>query len=185
MRGKRSTNRSIGNVASSVRTQSRFSRAVTRARSLASGNRDYVEELAVGSELGLLRLSQRRRWLLSAVVLGLIATVFVWLAVIRFPFGASAVLFGGFDSNLRSRNVSLQTVLVGAIPFVPPFISAFALGHLLFPSPPEPEIASGMMATFDYRQKSNKRYLIVIAAGMVGAVNSILIIIAITSLTGH
>jgi hypothetical protein len=35
--------------------------------SITSGNRDYVEELALGSEIGLLELSQRRRWLLGAV----------------------------------------------------------------------------------------------------------------------
>jgi hypothetical protein len=152
---------------------------------MATGQRDYVEELAVGSEAGLLKLSQRRRWLLAAVVFGLGATILIWVAVLRFPFAASDVFFSGFNSNLRSRNISLQTFLVGSIPFVPPFMSAFALAHLLFPSPPEPEVAFGLMSTFEYRQKSNKRYLIVIAAGMAGALNCLLIIIAMTSLTGH
>jgi hypothetical protein len=144
-----------------------------------------VEDLAAGSEAGLLKLSQRRAWLLPAFIFGLIVTVFIWIVALRFPYTASRILSNGFNSNLPSRYSTFLTVLVVSIPFAPPFISLFALGNLMFPSPPEPEIAFGVMSTFEYRQQSNKRYLIVIAAGMFGALNCILLLIAISSATGN
>jgi hypothetical protein len=159
--------------------------ALRRALSLAVSKLNYVEDLAAHSESGLLNLTQRRTWLLSAFVFGLIATVFVWIAALHFPYAASGILLNGFNSNLPSRYSTLLTVLVMSIPFAPPFISLFALGNLLFPSPAEPEIACGVMSTFEYRQKSGKRWLILIAAGMLGALNCILLAIAISSATGN
>ena len=166
-------------------TRSKISRALRGALSLAMSKRNYVEDLAADSESGLLKLTQRRTWLLSAFIFGLTATVFVWIAALRYPYAASGVLSNGFNSNLPSRYSTLLTVLVMSIPFAPPFISLFALGNLLFPSPPEPEIASGVMSTFEYRQESNKRWLIFIAAGMFGALNCILLVIAISGATGN
>jgi hypothetical protein len=168
-----------------VLPQSKISRALGRALSLAKSKRNYVEDLAANSESGLLKLTQRRTWLLPVFVSGLIATVLVWIAALRFPYAASGILSNGFNSNLPSRYSTLLTVLVMSIPFTPPFISLFALGHLLFPAPPEPEIVSGVMSSFEYRQRSTKRWLIVIAAGMFGALNCILLVIAISSATGN
>ena len=168
-----------------VLPQSKISRALRRALSLATSKRNYVEDLAANSESGLLNLTQSRTWLLPAFVFGSIATVLVWIAALRFPYAASRILSNGFNSNLPSRYSTLLTVLVMSIPFAPPFISLFALGNMLFPSPPEPEIASGVMSTFEYRQRSNKRWLIVIAAGMCGALNCLLLVIAISSATGY
>lgn len=167
------------------RTQSRFSRAFRRAVSLGRSKRNYVEDLAAGSESGLLKLTERRTWLLPAFVFGLIATAFVWLAALSFPYAASGILLNGFNSNLPARYSLLLTVLVMLIPFGPPFMSAFALGHLLFPSPPEPEVARGVMSTFEYRQSSNKRWLIVLAAGMLGGLNCILLVFAVSNATGN
>jgi hypothetical protein len=135
--------------------RSRISRAVKRAISLGRSKRNYVEDLAVGSEAGLLKLTQRRAWLLPAFVCGVIATVLVWIVALRFPSAASDILSNGFGSNLPSRYSMLLTVLVMLIPFAPPFISLFALGHLLCPLPPESEIARGVMSTFEYTQESH------------------------------
>lgn len=185
-----SQSRSRTTVNEAVLPQSRVFRALRRARSRAKSlhaksKRNYVEDLALYSESGLFKLTQRRRWLVAAFVFGLIATVLIWIVALRFPYTASGILSNGFNSNLPSRYSILLTVLVLAIPFAPPFISSFALGHLLFPASTEPEILSGVMSTFDYRQKSNKRWFIVIAAGMFGALNCVLLLIAISSATGH
>ena len=144
-----------------------------------------MEDLAAGSEAGLLKLTQRRAWLLPAFIFGLIATVFVWIAALSFPYAASDILSNGFVSNLPTRYSTLLTVLVMLIPFAPPFISSFALGHLLCPLPPESEVARGVMSTFEYTQKSGKRWFIFIAAGMFGGLNCILLLIAISSATGR
>jgi len=183
MSSNRWTSRRRGRENGTLLRQSKISRALRRAVSLARSKRNYVEDLAANSEAGLLELTQRRTWLLRAFVIGLIATVFVWIAVLRFPYAASGILSNGFNSNLPSRYSTLLTVIVMSIPFAPPFISVFALGNLLFPSPSEPEIASGVMSTFEYRQRSDKRWLIVMAAGMFGALNCILLLIAISSAT--
>jgi hypothetical protein len=144
-----------------------------------------VEDLAAGSEAGLLKLSQRRAWLLPAFIVGLIVTVLVWIAALRFPYAASDILSNGFGLNLPSRYSILLTVLVMSIPFAPPFVSLFALGHLLCPLSPESEIARGLMSTFEYSQQSDKRWLILIVAGMFGGLNCIVLLIAISSATGR
>jgi len=185
MRRNRWTRRSRGMENGTVLAQSKISHALRSALSLASSKRNYVEDLAVNYESGLFKLTQRRTRLLWAFVFGLIATALVWVAALRFPYAASGILSNGFNSNLPSRYNTPLTVLVMSIPFAPPFISSFALGNLLVPSPPEPEIASGVMSTFEYRQNSNKRYIIVIASGMFGALNCILLLIAISSATGN
>jgi len=168
-----------------VLTRSRIYRTVKRAVSLGRSKRNYVEDLAASSSAGLLNLTQRRAWLLPAFLCGLIATVFVWIAALRFPYAASDILSNGFGSNLPTRFSILLTVLVMSIPFAPSFISLFALGHLLCPLPPEAEIARGVMSTCEYTQKSGKRWLIFIAAGMFGGLNCILLLIAISSTTGR
>ena len=104
----------------SVLTQSKSFRAVKRAVTLARSKRNYVEDLAAGSAAGLLNLTQRRAWLLPAFILGLIATAFVWIVALLFPYAASDIVSNGFGSNLPSRYSTLLTVLVMSIPFTPP-----------------------------------------------------------------
>src|SRR5260221_10631654 len=115
MSSNRWTSRSPGTEKETVRRQSSiplaFSRAVTRARALATNKRNYVEDLAAGSESGLLKLTQRRAWLLPSFVFGLVATVVVWIAALSFPYAASTILLNGFNSNLPSRFSLLLTVL--------------------------------------------------------------------------
>jgi hypothetical protein len=184
MRGKRSTNQSIGKAAGTVRTQSGLFRALERIRSLATGNRDYVEELAVGSDTALGRLSQRRIWLMVAFLAGFIAIGIVWILALRFPYTVSSIYSIGVNSDLP-RFGTLLTILLMSIPFAPPFVAVFALSHLMFPSPAPTEIASGLMSTFEYRHKANRRTLIVIVAGMAGALNCIALLIAVTEVTGR
>jgi len=185
MRSNRWTSRPRGTQDFTVPSRSRFSRALKTVLSLAKGKRDYAQNLAVSADSGLVKLTQRRIWLLVAFLFGLIATVSIWIVALRFPFAVSALYSNGVNSNLPSRYSTLLTVLLMSIPFAPPFISLFALGNLLFPSPPEPEIASGVMSTFEYRQNSNKRWFIVIGAGMFGALNCIFLVTAISDATGN
>ena len=163
--------------------QSRTARVFQRARSLATGKHDYVLDLAADSDSGLVKLAQRRKWLLAAFVFGLIATAVVWIAALRFPYAVSAIYSNGVDTNLP-RYGTLLSVLLMSIPFAPPFISVFALSNLLFPTA-QPELTSGVMSTFQYTQKSNRRYIIFIAAGMFGALNCLLLLFAVSDATGN
>jgi len=118
--------------------------------------------------------------LVPAFIFGLVTTAFIWIAALRFPQAASSVLLNGFDTNSK-----LVVILVMSIPFAPPFISLFALGNLLFPVSPGAEIAVGLMSTFEHRQKSDRQWLIVIVAAMLGALNCLLLVAALAEATGH
>ena len=178
MNSNRRTSRARGMGNRVALSQSKLSRIVKSAVSLAKGKRNYATDLAVSYDAGLVKLAQHRKWLLAAVVFGLIATVLVWIVALRFPHAVSVIYANGVNSDLPSRYSTVLTILLMSVPFGPPFISVFALTHLLFPSPMEPELASGVMSSFDYAQKSNKRSLIIIVAGVVGALNCLLLIIS-------
>ena len=164
--------------------QSKISRTFRSAVSRAFDKRDYVEDLAANSQTELAKLTQNRKWLLTAVGLGLLATAVVWIVAWCFPYDVADIYSLGVNSNLP-RYGTLVTVLLMSVPFAPPFISVFALSHLIFPSPAPREIASGLMSTFEYRQKSSRQTLIFIVAGMAGAVNCLLLLIVLTTLNGH
>ena len=178
MRGKRLTSESRSVETVDVPAESRIQLAVNRARALRQ--RNYVEDLAVNSDVGLDKITKNRRRLFAAIVIGLIATALVWLVAMSFPFAASDVLWSGF--NLQNR---LLTILIMSIPFTPAFTTAFALSNLLFPSAPEPNIALGMMSTFSYRQTSDRRWLTIIVSAMFGALNCFLLAFALSNATGN
>jgi hypothetical protein len=184
MSSKRSTRRSRETTSlSALRQQSQIRRAATRVWSIATGKYTYVAELGADSEAGLLKLSEHRTFLLPAFVIGLLGALVVWILALGFPFAVSAIYSNGANSNIPTRYGTLLNVLMMSIPFAPPFISVFALGNLLFPSSPGPDIAAGVMSTLEYRQKSNRRWLIVVASGICGALNCLLLLVAVTSAT--
>jgi hypothetical protein len=147
-------------------------------------DRDYLEEWGAQSEIRLDELAHRRRLLLPAFLLGLVATGLVWLLALSFPQAASNLLSAGFNAGVP-RYGDLLSVLVMALLFAPPFTSAFALGNMLLAKNTEPENPSSVMAGFNYTQKSNQRRYIVLVAGMCGALNCLLLLIALASATGH
>src|SRR5258706_14065525 len=83
-----------------VPPQSKTARALQRARSLVTGNDDYVLDLAANSDSGLVKLTQRRKWLLAAVGFGLIAKAVIWIVGLDFPYAVSAAYSNGVESNL-------------------------------------------------------------------------------------
>jgi hypothetical protein len=80
--------------------QSKISRAFQRAVSPAIDKRDYVEDLAANSQTGLARLAQNRKWLLTALGLGLLATAVVWIVAVCFPDDVADIYSIGVNSNL-------------------------------------------------------------------------------------
>lgn len=151
-------------------------RAVQRVQAIRK--RDYVEDLALKSDAGLAALTQRRKWLLPAFIIGLVIAALVWIATLSFPHEASVVF-----STVSNTKLGLLLILL--IPFAPPFISVFALSNLLFPESPTPEIAVGVMSTFELRQKSNRQYLIVIASAVFGALNCLFLLMMLAAATDN
>src|SRR5437764_5476110 len=114
---------------SSVKRKSRTLKtsAATRAkRYLRLSGDDYLQELGAKSETTLDDLAQRQRLLLPAALIGLVATAVVWIFALAFPNLISRVYQFITDSSVP-RYGTLLSVLAMAIPFMPPFVSAFAL----------------------------------------------------------
>jgi predicted Abi (CAAX) family protease len=178
MRGKQLTPRS--RVIETARVPATTRMRLTIRRLQALRKRNYVEDLAIKSDDGLITLSQNRKWLFVAVAVGLVLTALVWAVSLSFPYAASSVLWTGV--NLESR---LLTILVMLIPFTPPFVTVFALSNLMFPSAPEPDVALGVMSTFEYRQTSDRRWFVIVVSAMFGVLNCLLLGIALASATGN
>ena len=158
--------------------ESVVARAVRRVNDVRK--RNYVEELAVKSDSGLSTLSERRKWLVPALVCGLIATAFVWLVALLFPNFAFSLL----ENNVIT-NSKLASILLMLIPFAPPFVSSFALGTLVFPDAPGPNTATGIMSSFEYRRQNDKKWLLIVCSAMLGGFNCLLMFWAVAEASGH
>ena len=144
-----------------------------------------MEDLATNSDTGLTRLNESRKWLAIVFAAGVIATLAVWIVAMSFPYAIADVYANGFNSNLPNRFSTLLTVLLFLVPFTPPFLSSYTLANLVFGPSIEPPMASELMSSYQYRQGSNKRRLIFVIAGMIGGLNCLLMLIAVTSATGN
>ena len=87
---------------------------------------DYIYELGAKSATNLDQLAERRKLLVPVALIGFTANAFVWMFALVFPHVAARAYQFLTDSNLP-RYGTLLSVLAMAIPFAPPFVSAFAL----------------------------------------------------------
>ena len=143
---------------------------------------DYLFELGAKSATNLDELAARRRLLLPAALLGLIANASVWTFAMGFPHLTSSV-YGIVTDNNLPRYGTFLSVLALAIPFAPPFVSVFALLSLRNAANEQTESASSVMTSFQYAQRSNR--FIVVAAGICGALNCLLLLVALLIRTGN
>ena len=62
----------------------------------------------------------------------------------------------------------------------PPFVAAFATGTFIYPQEIEPKKKdeSGPMSTYFYQERANKRWKLLIAAGIIAALNFVLMFAA-------
>jgi len=151
---------------------------------LRMGGDDYLFELGAQSETRLGELAERRRLLVPTFVCALITTGLVWTIALIFPYTSSRLFLIVADSNLP-RYGNLLSILAMAIPFGPPFLAMFALGRMLWPANEGFESSSEVMAGFNYSQKTNQRWVIVVMAGIVGGVNCFLLLVALLIVTGN
>ena len=68
--------------------------------------------------------------------------------------------------------------LFGLVAFWAPFVTVYSIAHLMAPKLEEGrDVESGMMAGFRYRDREGKRWqIIMIAAGVAGALNVMLLV---------
>jgi len=145
---------------------------------------DYLFELGAHSEKSLSELARRRKPLRLTFLGALLATALVWIIALSFPRTSSRLFSIIADSNLP-RYGNLLTILAMSIPFGPPFVATFSLGRMLWPAHEAFESSSEVMSGFTYSQKANQRWIIVVFAGVAGAVNCFLLLVALLIATGN
>jgi hypothetical protein len=144
-----------------------------------------MEKFVLAYDEGLDKLTARRTRLLTALVGGLIGTAIIWIMGVRFPETVSLIYSNGVNSNLPSGGSTFLTVILMSIPFTPPFVIVFALANLLFPPSPQPQVPTGLMSSYKYTESSKKQSLIIVVAGMFGALNCVLLWVAVETVMGH
>jgi hypothetical protein len=153
-------------------------------RYLRMGGDDYLFELGAQSETRLSELAERRRFLLLTFLGALLATMLVWILALSFPRTSSHLFSIVANSNLP-RYGNLLAVVAMAIPFGPPFVATFTLGRMIWPANETFESSSEVMAGFNYSQKANQRWIIVVIAGIIGGINCFLLLVALLIVTGN
>ena len=72
---------------------------------------------------------------------------------------------------------SWAKLLLGVV-LAPPFVVAFAIGCFIYPQPIEPKSGDefGPMSTYFYQERASRRRKVLIGAGLVAAVNFVLML---------
>ena len=124
-----------------------------------------LEEQASSWALSLfdtLESDNHKRTRVYAAVGAAVVTLVVWIAHLLNPELFTSLL--ELDSWLK--------LFLGFL-LAPPFVLAFAVGSFIYPQPDEPDSKDevGLMSTYFYQERSSRRWKLLIAAGVVAAVN--------------
>jgi hypothetical protein len=110
-----------------------------------------------------------RRRLLTILGLSLLGNFLIWMIVLFTPDAImfTAALIGGFSSKLRN--------VLFLIPVASGFMSAYSVFRMIFPDiENNRNLATGLMASFEYQNNSGKRYAIWILSMIAGVLNTAL-----------
>lgn len=111
--------------------------------------------------------AQKKRRVIAAVG-GTLVTIVMWIVHLTFP--------EIFRTLIQEDNLSK---LFLGFTLAPPFVAAFAIGSFIYRQGIEPvKHESGPMSGYFYRESANKRWKLLIAAGLITAVNFLLMMIA-------
>lgn len=110
--------------------------------------------------------TQTRTRIIAAAI-GTVVTILLWVVHLSYPY----ILHDLIESDDWAK-LSLGFLLA------PPFVVAFSIGSLIFRQVSETaENESGPMSGYFYKQRADKRARLLIIAGIVGALNLMLMII--------
>ena len=130
-----------------------------------------LEEQASSSALSLfdtLESNNHKRTRVFVAVGAAMVTLFVWIAHLLNP-----EIFAYFLQSKGWAKLFLGFLLA------PPFVLAFSVGSFIYPQPNEPDSKDevGLMSTYFYQERSSRRWKLLIAAGIVAAVNFVAMLI--------
>lgn len=114
-----------------------------------------------------LESNNHRRTRVFTAVGGAAVTFVVWIAHLLNP-----EVFAYLFQSKGWAKLALGVLLA------PPFVLAFTLGSFIYPQPVEPDSKDevGPMSTYFYQERSGRRWKLLIAAGLVAAVNLVLMV---------
>lgn len=124
-----------------------------------------LEEQASSLALSLfdtLESNNHKRTRVFAAVSGAVVTLVVWIVHLLDP-----EIFASFVQNRGWAKLFLGFLLA------PPFVLAFTVGSFIYPQPDDPKSKDevGPMSTYFYQERSSRRWKLLIAAGLIAAVN--------------
>lgn len=97
---------------------------------------------------------------------GMLTTIGMWLVHLTYP--------EIFQRLIQEESVS--KLLVGFL-LAPPFVVAFSIGSFISPQVHKPvEDESGPMSGYFYRERADKKYRVLICAGLIAGLNLVLMI---------
>ena len=159
--------------------------ALTGARRyLFMSGSESLEDLGAQCGISLDELLERRSRLLPIALIGLAANLCVWGFALAFPHFTASV-YGYITGSSFPRFDNFLSVVAFAIPFAPPFVSVFAILNLRDSTDLRPVTTPEVMASFQYVQTSNRRWVRVVIAAICGALNCVLLLIAMLIRTGN
>jgi hypothetical protein len=112
-----------------------------------------------------LESSTHNRTRVFAAIGGTLATIVMWVVHLTYPEIFTFFLIDDW------AKLFLGFVLA------PPFVFAFTVGSFIYPQPPEPKNESGPMSTYFYQERASRRWKLLIVAGLIAAVNFLLMLI--------
>jgi len=123
-------------------------------------------ENTVNQGTNMLDRMERPEFSRPAAAVGIVGTAVIWFMVVIFP--------EFMDPFLSMFQMGKAIILVITILFVFPSVAALGLGHILFPSLDDEAPVTGFGSGYQQRDKSEKRWKLIIAAAMCGILNVIL-----------
>ena len=126
-----------------------------------------VHERVTSWVLQVLETDARKRIRVLTVVVAALVTIVMWAVHFRYPYL--------FKELLHSKR---EIKFLSALVLAPPFVAAFSIGYLIYPQAAETaNNESGPMSGYFYQRSADRKWKIAIAAGIVAAVNFLLMFI--------
>ncbi|HZS47184.1 MAG TPA: hypothetical protein VFC63_19075 [Blastocatellia bacterium] len=154
-------------------------RVITKLTLLFERVRGYFDasltDQTIDKSTGLLQILEKRELLVPTAIAGLGGTAILWFLIITQSWAWEFFfqLPGMGDSRLGFGFTFLRAGVVFAFPF----FGLLSLLYLLWPSVTEEDDASGLLTSYTQKSRSERRYRLVLAAGMFAALNLLLMIL--------
>ena len=118
--------------------------------------------------------SSKTRVRVLAVAGGILVTGGMWLVHLSYPYILHSVI---------EADSKITLLCLFAVVLAPPFAASFSVVSLIWPQANEPvKDESGPMSGYFYRERADRKWKIIIASGIIAAINLLLMMVTSDSL---